>query len=181
MLTWIRHIINVPLIEKCGRLFFYVGKTHNRLFPEFVGQKNLDPLRKTPRKGRLSILPAVFWIRVGSGLGSSFLPQCGSRFGSREPNWSGSMRIRILVRLCRHKTMDFNMKNIMQVYVLKHTYAGTKTLLKGWKQCLFVKFFFQGIFLDISFYVRYSTLFYLPPLRLHCVGGYWDRTQDSCD
>ncbi len=27
------------------------------------------------------------------------------------------------------------------------------------------------------FYVRYSTLLHLPPLRFHCVGGFWDRTQ----
>jgi hypothetical protein len=31
------------------------------------------------------------------------------------------------------------------------------------------------------YYVLYSTLLYLPPLRFHCVGGWWDRTQDSCD
>ncbi len=31
------------------------------------------------------------------------------------------------------------------------------------------------------FYVRYSTMFHLPPLRFHCVGGCWDRTKDSCD
>jgi hypothetical protein len=24
-------------------------------------------------------------------------------------------------------------------------------------------------------------LLHLPPLRFHCVGGCWDRTQDSCD
>jgi hypothetical protein len=34
-----------------------------------------------------------------------------------------------------------------------------------------------GIF---SFYERYLTLLHLPPLRFHCVGGYWDRTQDCC-
>jgi hypothetical protein len=33
----------------------------------------------------------------------------------------------------------------------------------------------------ISFYVRYSTLLYPPPLRFRCVGGCWDRTQDCCD
>ncbi len=27
------------------------------------------------------------------------------------------------------------------------------------------------------FYVRYSTLLHLPPLRFHCVGGCWDRTK----
>ncbi len=32
-----------------------------------------------------------------------------------------------------------------------------------------------------SFYVRCSTLLHLPPLRLHCVGGCWDRAQDCCD
>ncbi len=31
------------------------------------------------------------------------------------------------------------------------------------------------------FYVRYLTLLHLPPLRFHCVGGCWARTQDSCD
>jgi hypothetical protein len=30
------------------------------------------------------------------------------------------------------------------------------------------------------FYIRYSTLLHLPPLRFHCVGEYW-RTQDCCD
>jgi hypothetical protein len=30
-------------------------------------------------------------------------------------------------------------------------------------------------------YVLYSTLLHLPPLSLHCFGGCWDRTQDSCD
>jgi hypothetical protein len=32
-----------------------------------------------------------------------------------------------------------------------------------------------------SFYVRYSTLLHKPSLRFHCVGGCWDRTQDSSD
>jgi hypothetical protein len=30
------------------------------------------------------------------------------------------------------------------------------------------------------FSVLYSTLLHLPPLRFLCVGGCWDRTQDSC-
>jgi hypothetical protein len=29
-------------------------------------------------------------------------------------------------------------------------------------------------FLFFYFYVRYSTLLHLPPLRFHCVGGCWD-------
>jgi hypothetical protein len=36
-------------------------------------------------------------------------------------------------------------------------------------------------FFFFFFYVLYSTLHLLPPLRLHCVGGCWDRTQDCCD
>jgi hypothetical protein len=36
-------------------------------------------------------------------------------------------------------------------------------------------------FFVFSFNVRYSTLLHLPPLRLHCVGGCRDRTQDCCD
>jgi hypothetical protein len=30
-------------------------------------------------------------------------------------------------------------------------------------------------------YVLYLTLLHQPTLRLHCVGGCWDRTQDFCD
>ncbi len=33
----------------------------------------------------------------------------------------------------------------------------------------------------IFFYVLYSTLLHLPPLRFHCVRGCWNRTQDCCD
>ncbi len=29
----------------------------------------------------------------------------------------------------------------------------------------------------LIFYVHYTALFHLPPLRFHCVGGCWDRTQ----
>jgi hypothetical protein len=38
----------------------------------------------------------------------------------------------------------------------------------------------RGIYLDISFLCTYSTLGHLPPLRFHCVGGCWDRTQPVC-
>jgi hypothetical protein len=38
--------------------------------------------------------------------------------------------------------------------------------------------FKQGDFLKFFYYVLYSTLLYLPPLRFNCVGGCWDRTQD---
>ncbi len=31
------------------------------------------------------------------------------------------------------------------------------------------------------FILLYSTLLHLPPFRLHCVVGCWDRTQDCCD
>jgi hypothetical protein len=37
---------------------------------------------------------------------------------------------------------------------------------------------FVGFF---YFYVSYSTLLHLPPLRFNCVGGCWDRTQDCRD
>jgi hypothetical protein len=45
-------------------------------------------------------------------------------------------------------------------------------------------FFFlsKGRFFEFfSFLCTISTLLLLPPLRFHCVGGCWDRTQDSCD
>ncbi len=38
-----------------------------------------------------------------------------------------------------------------------------------------------GGFFLIFFYVMYSTWLHLPPLRFHCVGGCWGRTQDCCD
>jgi hypothetical protein len=41
-------------------------------------------------------------------------------------------------------------------------------------------FFFNGN----NFFDFFSTLFkllHLPPLGFHCVGGCWDRIQDSCD
>ncbi len=40
-------------------------------------------------------------------------------------------------------------------------------------------FSLRGTFLIFSFSVRSSTLLHLPPLRFHCVGGCWDRTQDG--
>ncbi len=33
----------------------------------------------------------------------------------------------------------------------------------------------------LIFFVLYSTLLNLPPLRFCCVGGCWDRTQECCD
>jgi len=35
--------------------------------------------------------------------------------------------------------------------------------------------------ITIFFFVLYSTLLHLPPLRFHCADGCWDRTQDSCN
>jgi hypothetical protein len=37
---------------------------------------------------------------------------------------------------------------------------------------------------DFHFYffrLLYSTLLHLPPLKFHCFGRCWDRTQDCCD
>jgi hypothetical protein len=42
----------------------------------------------------------------------------------------------------------------------------------------FFKYFFWGGFL--IFFVLYSTLLHLPPLRLHRADGCWYRTQDRC-
>ncbi len=40
-------------------------------------------------------------------------------------------------------------------------------------------FIFWGDF--FYFFVLYSTLLHLPPLRFHCADGCWDRTQDRCN
>ena len=57
--------------------------------------------------------------------------------------------------------------------------TGSETFVSDpqhWIKCLnrYQRFFF-------IFYVLYSTLLHLSPLRFHCVGGFWDRTQDCCD
>ncbi len=31
------------------------------------------------------------------------------------------------------------------------------------------------------FITLFNTMLHLPPLRFHCVGGCWDRTQESCN
>jgi hypothetical protein len=31
------------------------------------------------------------------------------------------------------------------------------------------------------FFLCTDVLLHLPRLRLHCIGGYWDRTQDCCE
>jgi hypothetical protein len=43
---------------------------------------------------------------------------------------------------------------------------------------LFFLYIFWGDF--FIFFVLYSTLLHLPPLRFHCADGCWDRTQDCC-
>ncbi len=46
------------------------------------------------------------------------------------------------------------------------------------KKAYIFTFVLQG---DFWGFFMYSTLFHLQALRFHCVGGCWDRTQDSCD
>jgi hypothetical protein len=58
----------------------------------------------------------------------------------------------------------------------------TSLEIKLHERYIFFLFFFNtgGIF-GFVFYVLYSTLLHLPPLRFSYVGGCWDRTQDSSD
>ncbi len=58
-------------------------------------------------------------------------------------------------------------------------WRGQNCMMADWRVVLFLGLEF--FFCVFSFYVRYSTLLHLPPLRFHCVGGCWDRTKDSCD
>jgi hypothetical protein len=39
----------------------------------------------------------------------------------------------------------------------------------------------RGFFLFFSYLCTLFNTVYLPPIRFHCVGGRWDRTQASCD
>jgi hypothetical protein len=126
-----------------------VNDTGDQLFAGVTdtGQKNLSAVSLTPVTKRSqavgrgptgtyadstpqSSLRMCFSQCCGSAL---FLPQCGS--GYKVPNQCGSIRIRILVRLCRHKKLELEMKNLPYLgrkYVIKHTYEGTKANLKGW-------------------------------------------------
>jgi hypothetical protein len=47
-------------------------------------------------------------------------------------------------------------------------------------QNIFFSSYFLGGFFSF-FFVLYSTLLHLPPLRFHCADGCWDRTQDRCN
>jgi hypothetical protein len=46
-------------------------------------------------------------------------------------------------------------------------------------QCSVIYNIFGGDFILI-FFVLYSTLLHLPPLKFHCVVGCWDRTVATC-
>ncbi len=45
---------------------------------------------------------------------------------------------------------------------------------------IFIYFFFGGGDF-VYFFVLYSALLHLPPLRFHYADGCWDRTQDRCN
>jgi hypothetical protein len=63
---------------------------------------------------------------------------------------------------------------LRQLLLVLGWHCSEVTKNKNKKQGDFFGFFF--------FYVLFfSTLLHLPLLRLHCVGGGWDRTQDCCD
>ncbi len=90
-------------------VFKYWG-TLNLLAINFFCQSGHMGCRRRP-----SCISDPQWSRCGSIL----LPHCGSGCGSgsREPSHCGSMRIRILVRLCHNKKLDFYMKNRLHVSV----------------------------------------------------------------
>jgi hypothetical protein len=57
-------------------------------------------------------------------------PDPGSQTNAR----SMQILIWIMVILCRHKKMDFDMKNILYVVIChKNNYLGTKGIFKGWE------------------------------------------------
>jgi hypothetical protein len=84
-------------------------------------------------------------------------------------------------------TKEENSGYVVMKYVSKNQ-LGKRVVVGGWgtppvQNCIIwilsrPPFKLTGGFF---FYVLYSTLLRLPPLRSHCVGGCWDRTQDCCD
>jgi hypothetical protein len=69
---------------------------------------------------------------------------------------------------------DYNQRQILDAYW--EFVRENPQDFNGWAYLIQVR-----VILDFSVYVRYSTLPHLPPLRFHCVGECWDRTQDCCD
>ncbi len=67
----------------------------------------------------------VLWIQCGSG--SRELNQCG--IADSDPG-----------QILPSQKLDFDTKNLLYSCVIKHTYAGKKAFLKGWKSGLFVNF-----------------------------------------
>ncbi len=71
----------------------------------------------------------------------AFFLNADSDLGSQTNVRSMQIMIWIMVRLCRHRKMDFEMKNILYVVIChKNTYLGTAGILKAGKSGLFVNF-----------------------------------------
>ncbi len=89
---------------------------------------------------------------VHCGSGSSFLSEYryGSRSGSGEPNQCRSMRIRILVRPCCDKKLDFDMKNILyfSYYVIKKYLRRNKSKFERPEIRIICKFWSISLLLD---------------------------------
>jgi hypothetical protein len=71
---------------------------------------------------------------------------------------------------------------LAEVSLLCPRHAGQVRIeMRTFSQKKFVKSgnFFR--FFLIFMYVIQHCLLHLPPLRFHCVGGCWDRTQDCCN
>jgi hypothetical protein len=84
-------------------------------------------------------------------------PDLGSQTNAR----SIQIMIWIMVRLCRHKKMDFDMKNILYVVIChKNTYLDTAGTLKAGKSGSFVNF---------------GQLSFLQNLDPHSQYGSWSR------
>jgi len=101
--------MNMRSQMQAGKNWIYA----NRIFWDshwLENWKNQLCLSIGPNGGGAGCALYLYWFQCG--FGSSFLPKRGSGFRSREqnPNQCRSMRIRILVRLCGHKKLNFDMK-----------------------------------------------------------------------
>jgi hypothetical protein len=87
-----------------------------------------------------------------------------------------------------HIILQFQVRicNLMLLLCPKHRRKSAKRLAMTTLRLTFHHvgkfiFFKEEFIWNLSFYLRYSTLLHLPPLRFHCVGEIWDRTQDCFD
>jgi hypothetical protein len=75
--------------------------------------------------------------------------------------------------ICPHRTAIWGKQSCRVVCLL--VCVSVRNMVEAWRAWVHLPSFW------LFFYVLYSTLLHLLPVKFHCVGGCWDRIQDCCD